>query len=64
MSKELQESRIILSGPGNESVEITQEKLQKVRQQFKEKEKGGNENEKSTSREEVANAILNSFLLH
>ena len=31
MSKELQESRIILSGPGNESVEITQEKLQKVR---------------------------------
>jgi hypothetical protein len=39
MSKELQESRIILSGPGNVSVEITQEKLQKVRQQFKEKEK-------------------------
>jgi hypothetical protein len=35
MSKELQESRIILSGPDNESVEITQEKLQKVRQQFK-----------------------------
>ena len=63
MSKELQESRIILSGPGNESVEITQEKLQKVRQQFKEKEKVGNENERSTSREEAANAILSSFLL-
>src|SRR3954452_427727 len=63
MSKKLQESRVILSGPGNENVEITQEKLQKVRQQLKEKEKVRNENERSMSREEVANAILNSFLL-
>ena len=62
MSKELQESKIILSGPGNESVEITQEKLQNIRHELREKEKVGDENEKSMSREEAANAILNSFL--
>ena len=62
MSKELQESRIILSGPGNENVKITQEKLQNVRQELREKEKIKIENEKSASGEEAANAILNSFL--
>ncbi|CAG8656059.1 9546_t:CDS:1, partial [Funneliformis mosseae] len=62
MSKELQKSRIILSGPGNENVEITQEKLRKVHQHFKKKEKVGNENERSMSRKEMANAILSSFL--
>jgi hypothetical protein len=64
MSKELQESRIILSGPDNEDVNITQEKLQKTRQQFREERniKNKNENEKTLSREEAANSILNSFL--
>ena len=66
MSKELQESRIILAGSSNENVNITQEKLQKIRQQFREKNermKIKSENEKITPLgEEAANAILNSFL--
>lgn len=62
MSKELQESRIILSSPDNEGINITQENLQKIRQQFREKRKVKNENENTLLREEAANSILNSLL--